>query len=186
MVITTDMNAFYQGHVEHQHEEDIYPGFTFKKGNQDITVAAQNWDAAGQAIFNNGCRVVVVTPPPTTIPPTTIPPTTNPPTTPPGQGATGPVTTPPVTPVTTPPGKKPVVVPPAGGGQGAGQGGQGAGQGGLGAVGAAPSVSVVADTAAGDADDYTVSAALAGSGALMLAWAALTRYARRQQGQHEA
>lgn len=68
-----------------------------------------NWDAAGQAVFYNGCNPVPATPPTTTpgttTPPTTSPTTTSPPTTTPGTTSpptTSPSTTPP--PPTTGPG----------------------------------------------------------------------------------
>ena len=54
-VITTDAAGAYDGHLgsDHQDGEDIIPPFMF-----DGTEYSQNWDAAGQAIFENDCEPV--------------------------------------------------------------------------------------------------------------------------------
>jgi hypothetical protein len=175
--ITTDMNAFYEGHVAHQHAGDIYPGMTFEKGNKTITVVAQNWttivpgtDVTGADFVNAGCVAVVVTPPPTTEPPTS-PPVTETVTQPP---VTETVTQPPVTQtVTQPPVTHVVTQPPAAApGQGAAR------------PAPAQSVSLSAGTSAGATADYTVTGLLLGSGALLLAWLALTLWTKRARGRH--
>ena len=51
VVITPSISGVFHGHMDHQGDEDIIPPFTYK-GVQ----YSQNWDAAGQAIFANGCR----------------------------------------------------------------------------------------------------------------------------------
>ena len=62
VVITPSVSGVYHGHMDHQGDEDIIPPFTYK-GVQ----YSQNWDAAGQAIFANGCRPPA--PPASTTPP---------------------------------------------------------------------------------------------------------------------
>lgn len=62
----SSINSFYQnGHNHHQDGRDIVPaGYTYVKNGQVETVPAQNWDAAGQAIFENHCvEPEVVVPP---------------------------------------------------------------------------------------------------------------------------
>ena len=52
--LTTSVNAFYQsGHP--QHAADIVPPFSYVKHGQTINYPGLNWDAEGQAIYNNGC-----------------------------------------------------------------------------------------------------------------------------------
>ncbi len=83
-------NRYLNGHGDH--ERDIIPPFG--------TFPGRNWDARGQAIWENGCKPPVeTTTPPTTVVETTEPPVTDPPPTDP------PVTDPPPTdpPVTDPP-----------------------------------------------------------------------------------
>ena len=58
--ITPSKSGVYHGHIAHQHGEDIIPPFTYKGQTY-----SQNWDAAGQAIWNNGCKKPTTTPPPT-------------------------------------------------------------------------------------------------------------------------
>lgn len=50
----------YNGHIAHQHAEDIIPPFEYKGQTY-----SQNWDAEGQAIWNNGCQVPGSEPTPT-------------------------------------------------------------------------------------------------------------------------
>ena len=52
-LITTSVNAFYQGHVLAQHTDDVYPGVTFVKSGKTIVVEPQHYDAA---FIANGCR----------------------------------------------------------------------------------------------------------------------------------
>ena len=51
VVITPSVSGVYHGHIAHQHSEDIIPPFTYKGKTY-----SQNWDAAGQTIYANGCR----------------------------------------------------------------------------------------------------------------------------------
>ncbi len=44
----------YNGHAKN-HGLDIIPPFSFTQGRRTISFPGQNWDAAGQAIFRNGC-----------------------------------------------------------------------------------------------------------------------------------
>jgi hypothetical protein len=62
-VITAAAAAIYNGHYgpTHQDGRDIIPPFTYQDGTY-----SQNWDAEGQATFENGCIPVV---PPTPTPP---------------------------------------------------------------------------------------------------------------------
>jgi hypothetical protein len=50
VVITPAASGVYHGHMGHQDGRDIIPTFTYKGGTY-----SQNWDAAGQALFANGC-----------------------------------------------------------------------------------------------------------------------------------
>jgi len=52
--ITPSASGVFHGHIggDHQSGEDIVPPFTYNG-----TAHSQRWDAAGQAIFNNGCTV---------------------------------------------------------------------------------------------------------------------------------
>jgi hypothetical protein len=59
--ITPSASGVFHGHMGHQDARDIIPPFTYQG-----TTYSQNWDAAGQALFNAGCEQpaeVVVTPP---------------------------------------------------------------------------------------------------------------------------
>jgi hypothetical protein len=49
----------YNGHIAHQHSEDIIPPFEYKGETY-----SQNWDEAGQEIWENGCAVPTETPDP--------------------------------------------------------------------------------------------------------------------------
>ena len=66
--ITIAPQAVISAHIEHQDTEDIIPPFTY-----DGVSYSQNWDAEGQAIYNNGCVVPQPTVAPTEAPPTAIP-----------------------------------------------------------------------------------------------------------------
>lgn len=61
VLIETAAAGAFNGHLGkgHQNGEDIIPPFEYKGQTY-----SQNWDAKGQAIFNNGCRVPTVPPPP--------------------------------------------------------------------------------------------------------------------------
>jgi hypothetical protein len=69
--ISPNVSAIYNGHLDSSHggngsdSGDIIPPFTYKG-----TVYSQNWDAAGQALFNNGCVPITV---PATSTPTATP-----------------------------------------------------------------------------------------------------------------
>jgi hypothetical protein len=52
VLITTSANAFYQGHVVKNHEDDVYPAVTFTHGQQTISVLAHG----DQSILENGCQ----------------------------------------------------------------------------------------------------------------------------------
>jgi hypothetical protein len=168
VIITPAKAGVVNGHDGdwHQDARDIIPPFTWN----DTPYPGLNWDAAGQATWNNGCVPVVVTPPPTTEPPTS-PPVTETVTQPP---VTETVTQPPVTQtVTQPPVTHMVTQPPAAApGQGAAR------------PAPAQSVSISAGTSAGATADYTVPGLLLGSGALLLAWLALTLWTKRARGRH--
>lgn len=71
VVITVDPAGAFDGHLgdgrgNHQDGEDIIPPFVYEGETY-----SQNWNEAGQAIFNNGCEVPDVDEPTTTVPPTT-------------------------------------------------------------------------------------------------------------------
>jgi hypothetical protein len=52
-LITTSVNAFYQGHVLAQHTDDVYPAVSFVKKGVTINIPAQHYDAA---FIANGCK----------------------------------------------------------------------------------------------------------------------------------
>jgi hypothetical protein len=54
VMISPSASGVFHGHISHQGGRDIIPPFMFKG-----QVFSENWTAAGQAIFNNGCRAVV-------------------------------------------------------------------------------------------------------------------------------
>lgn len=64
--LTVDVASVGYQHSGHQdqHDADIIPPYSYG----DYSFAGKNWDAASQAIYNNGCQPV--TPPPPTQPPT--------------------------------------------------------------------------------------------------------------------
>lgn len=51
-------NGVVSGHAgaSHQDGRDIIPSFWYNSGGEAQFFPGQNWDAAGQAIFNNGCE----------------------------------------------------------------------------------------------------------------------------------
>jgi hypothetical protein len=51
--ISPSASGVVHGHLGHQDARDIVPPFTYKGQSY-----SQNWDAAGQAMFNNGCAPV--------------------------------------------------------------------------------------------------------------------------------
>jgi len=53
--ITPNANGVISGHVSHQDSRDIIPSFTYNDHGSTKNFPGQNWDANGQAIFNNGC-----------------------------------------------------------------------------------------------------------------------------------
>lgn len=55
VVITPDANGVVNGHYDHQDSRDIIPQFTYNDHGTTKTFPGQNWDANGQAIYNNGC-----------------------------------------------------------------------------------------------------------------------------------
>ncbi|MGB3330269.1 MAG: hypothetical protein WBA46_15020 [Thermomicrobiales bacterium] len=69
-VQTLDAEGVYNGHLKN-HDGDIIPPFWY-----DGEEYSQNWDAEGEAIFNNGCKVPDPTSTPTEVPvetPTDVP-----------------------------------------------------------------------------------------------------------------
>lgn len=74
VTITVDYHALQNGHTGDK--GDIIPPTTIN----GVTYSA-NWDANGQAIFNNGCRPVVAAETPAAAPPSTVTTTTTTPTT---------------------------------------------------------------------------------------------------------
>jgi hypothetical protein len=61
VVITPNANGVVNGHISHQDGRDIIPSFTYNDHGTTKTFPGQNFDAAGQAIFNNGCQPVSTT-----------------------------------------------------------------------------------------------------------------------------
>lgn len=61
--LTTSVNAFYKaGHDGHA--ADIVPPFSYTNDQgQTVNFAGLNWNTAGQAVFNNGCKSVQPPPP---------------------------------------------------------------------------------------------------------------------------
>jgi len=55
--ITPDANGVVNGHESHQDANDIIPPFDYNDHGTTKHFAGQNWDANGQAIFDNGCKV---------------------------------------------------------------------------------------------------------------------------------
>ena len=56
VVLTADTDGIFNGHLGAQHQggRDIIPPFVY---DRDGKTYSQNWDAAGQAIFNAGCKI---------------------------------------------------------------------------------------------------------------------------------
>ncbi|UDF14135.1 LPXTG cell wall anchor domain-containing protein [Antiquaquibacter oligotrophicus] len=60
VLLETSVNAFFQaGHDTHQNFEDIVPPFSYVKQGQVINFPGLNWDAEGQAFFEQGCGTEV-------------------------------------------------------------------------------------------------------------------------------
>jgi hypothetical protein len=55
--ITPNANGVVSGHIGHQDANDIIPPFSYNDHGTTKQFAGQNWDATGQATFNNGCVV---------------------------------------------------------------------------------------------------------------------------------
>lgn len=75
--ITPSVSGVFHGHLGHQDGRDIVPPFTWK----GQAMPGQNWDARGQAIFENGCELPAPPPAPAAVTTTTTtteecPPTT--------------------------------------------------------------------------------------------------------------
>jgi hypothetical protein len=70
--ISPNANGVISGHVDHQDGRDIIPPFDYNDHGTMKHFAGQNFDAQGQAILRNGCKVPAggqgggITPPPTT------------------------------------------------------------------------------------------------------------------------
>lgn len=58
VVNTPNASGDVSGHAgaDHQDGRDIIPPFTYNDGGVTATFPGQNWDAEGQAIYNNGCK----------------------------------------------------------------------------------------------------------------------------------
>lgn len=54
--ITVNANGSASGHLGHQGGRDIIPPFTYNDHGEEKSFGGQNWDAAGQEIWNNGCQ----------------------------------------------------------------------------------------------------------------------------------
>ena len=62
-LLDTSVNAFFMaGHDTHQDFRDIVPPFSYLKQGEVIDFPGLNWDAAGQAFFENGCNPVLLLP----------------------------------------------------------------------------------------------------------------------------
>jgi hypothetical protein len=87
--ITPSASGVINGHVgsDHQGGRDIIPPFSYTSKGEEHFFPGQNWDATGQAIWNNGCNVPVSNPPPGPPPPPPPPPGPPPPPPPPGPPA---------------------------------------------------------------------------------------------------
>jgi len=62
VVITPNANGVVSGHEAHQDSRDIIPPFDYNDHGTTKHFAGQNFDANGQAIFDNGCKVASTTP----------------------------------------------------------------------------------------------------------------------------
>lgn len=188
VAIETSVAAFFQaGHIDHQ--EDIWPAFTYTKQGVNYTVPAQNWNAEGQAILRNGCKVVPIpTPSPTpteTVTPTPTPtettasptPTPTPtgttasPTPTPTETTTTPAPTASQTTTATPTVTSTLVAPKP--------------KASTAAAAVPEQMSVSAQTSAADSGpDYTVSNVLVGSGLLLFASVLVPKLTRKRKGSH--
>jgi hypothetical protein len=54
--ITTNSNGVVNGHQNHQNGNDIIPPFSYNSHGTFKSFPGLNWDAQGQAIFNNDCK----------------------------------------------------------------------------------------------------------------------------------
>jgi hypothetical protein len=59
--ISPNANGVVAGHAAHQDERDIIPTFHYNDHGSSMTFPGQNWNAQGQAIYNNGCKPVTST-----------------------------------------------------------------------------------------------------------------------------
>jgi hypothetical protein len=57
VMISPDVSGVFHGHLGHQDARDIVPPFTYNGQTY-----SQNWDSAGQAIFNAGCHAPAAAP----------------------------------------------------------------------------------------------------------------------------
>jgi hypothetical protein len=53
--ISPNANGVISGHVNHQDTRDIIPPFSYNDHGSTKQFPGQNWDAGGQATFNNNC-----------------------------------------------------------------------------------------------------------------------------------
>jgi hypothetical protein len=60
--ISPNANGVVAGHAAHQDGRDIIPSFQYNDHGSNKTFPGQNWNANGQAIYNNGCKPVAQTP----------------------------------------------------------------------------------------------------------------------------
>jgi hypothetical protein len=67
-------SGYLRGGHQEEHDADIIPPYTYK----DFSYPGKNWDAAGQAIYANGCAVPDPSAPPSD-PPASDPPASDPP-----------------------------------------------------------------------------------------------------------
>lgn len=65
VMMSPDANGTVSGHagMDHQDGRDIIPPFTYWEGENEMTFPGQNWDAAGQAIWENDCEEMPPPPP---------------------------------------------------------------------------------------------------------------------------
>lgn len=54
--ISPNAQGVINGHVDHQDIEDIIPPFDY--GDPTVHFIGQNWDAKGQAIYDNNCEIL--------------------------------------------------------------------------------------------------------------------------------
>jgi hypothetical protein len=56
--ISPNANGVISGHVNHQDTRDIIPPFSYNHGTTK-SFPGQNFDASGQAVLRNGCKVTI-------------------------------------------------------------------------------------------------------------------------------